>query len=117
MAHQFTERIIRRAGMARPKRDSYCAETRRCPGKQHITGNKRSLVAGKCLAQLRTEEAECAHVFGHLSAYGRAERKPCDAGCEGPHQPVLLGLRRAVNNVASLVKTCEQARDFFRRML
>ena len=103
--------------MARLERDNHRAEARRRPREQHVDGNKRRLVAGKCLAQLCAEEAKCAHVFCHLAPNSRAQRKSRDARSQSAHDPVLFAFGPAVNNIESIIEPCEQPRDFLGRML
>src|SRR4029453_17450272 len=103
--------------MALLKGNRCCAKASRCPGKQDVDGNKRSLIVGECLAQLRAEEAECAHVSSHIGTNGCAQRKSRDARSQSAHEPVLFVFRRAINNIESLFQSREQARDLFGWML
>src|SRR6516162_4935889 len=99
--------------MAWLESNSRCAEARRCPRKQHVDGNKRRLIARERLAQLCWEYAKRAHVFRHIAAYRRAQRKACDTRCKSPDKPVLLRFWCPVNYIESFVQSRQQPRNFF----
>src|SRR5262245_37912079 len=117
MPHELCESVIRRARVPRSERNFDSTKAARRPGKQDVNGHKRGLVTGKCLAQVRTQSAKRTDIFCHFTASGGAESEPRDLGCERAHEPVSLRFWGAVNNIKSFFQSCEQLRNFFRRML